>query len=36
MLMNLESIFLGRAGHFLQEEHPDGIGAGLAEWLTRF
>ena len=35
MLTNLESIFLGSAGHFLQEEHPDAIGAGLAEWLTR-
>ena len=35
ILTNLESIFLGSAGHFLQEEHPDAIGAGLAEWLTR-
>ena len=35
MLMNLETIYLGAGGHFLQEDHPDEIGRGLADWLTR-
>jgi haloalkane dehalogenase len=34
-LSNLETIYLGKGGHFLQEDHPDAIGKGLAEWLTR-
>ena len=34
-LHNLESVFLGKGGHFLQEDHPDKIGRLLAEWLTR-
>ena len=32
---NMESVFLGAGGHFLQEDHPDTIGKTLAEWLTR-
>lgn len=35
MLTNLDAVFLGRGGHFPQEHHPDAIGRGLAEWLTR-
>ena len=34
-LNNLESIYLGAGGHFIQEDYPDEIGAGLADWLTR-
>lgn len=34
-LQNLESIYLGKGGHFLQEDYPDEIGSGLAKWLTR-
>ncbi len=32
---NLEVRFLGAGLHFLQEEHPDLIGQGLADWLRR-
>ena len=35
MLTNLESIFCLRAPDTFQEEHPDAIRAGLAEWVTR-
>ena len=34
-LQNLENVFLGPGGHFLQEDYPDEIGVALAEWLTR-
>ncbi len=34
-LMNIEAVFLGQGGHFLQEDFPDEIGRGLADWLTR-
>ncbi|MEO1397789.1 MAG: haloalkane dehalogenase, partial [Pseudomonadota bacterium] len=32
---NLEVRFLGTGLHFLQEEHPDQIGQGIADWLRR-
>ena len=31
----LETRFLGAGLHFLQEEHPDLIGQGIADWLRR-
>ena len=34
-LTNLETVYLGKGGHFLQEDYPDEIGIALAEWLTR-
>ncbi len=34
-LKSLETVFLGPGSHFLQEEYPDEIGKGLADWLTR-
>ncbi|WP_370229794.1 haloalkane dehalogenase [Cognatishimia sp.] len=34
-LTNIESIYLGDGGHFIQEQYPNEIGAGLADWLTR-
>ncbi|MES0883129.1 haloalkane dehalogenase [Roseibium sp. SCP14] len=34
-LKNLETVFLGQGGHFVQEDYPDEIGRALAEWLTR-
>lgn len=34
-LTNLETIYLGQGGHFLQEDYPDEIGQGLADWLKR-
>lgn len=34
-LVNLESVYLGKGGHFLQEDYPDEIGAGIADWLKR-
>ena len=34
-LTNLETVFLGQGGHFLQEDYPDEIGKGLADWLNR-
>lgn len=32
---NLETRFLGAGLHFLQEDHPDLIGQGIADWLRR-
>jgi haloalkane dehalogenase len=32
---NLETRFLGLGAHFLQEDHPDQIGTGIADWLRR-
>lgn len=32
---NLETRFLGAGLHFLQEDHPDQIGLGIADWLRR-
>lgn len=34
-LKNLESVYLGKGGHFLQEDYPDEIGKALADWLGR-
>lgn len=34
-LKNLETVFLGKGGHFVQEDYPDEIGKALAEWLER-
>lgn len=34
-LKNLETVFLGSGGHFVQEDYPDEIGKALAEWLMR-
>ncbi len=34
-LTNIEAIYLGDGGHFIQEQYPDEIGRGLADWLTR-
>ena len=34
-LTNIEAIYLGEGGHFIQEQYPDEIGKGLADWLTR-
>ncbi len=33
---NLETRFVGTGLHFLQEEHPELIGTGIADWLRRF
>ena len=32
---NLETRFVGRGTHFLQEDHPDLIGSGVVDWLRR-
>ena len=34
-LNNIEAIYLGEGGHFIQEQYPDEIGQGLANWLRR-
>jgi len=34
-LTNLDTVYLGKGGHFLQEDYPDEIGFGLAEWLEK-
>ncbi len=34
-LTNIETIYLGDGGHFIQEQYPAEIGQGLADWLTR-
>lgn len=34
-LTNIEAIYLGEGGHFIQEQYPDEIGQGLADWLQR-
>ena len=34
-LTNIESVYLGEGGHFIQEQYPDEIGSALADWLTR-
>jgi haloalkane dehalogenase len=34
-LTNIETIYLGEGGHFIQEQYPTEIGEGLADWLTR-
>lgn len=34
-LTNLETVYLGRGGHFIQEQYPDEIGEALVDWLTR-
>jgi len=31
-LKNLETVYVGEGIHFIQEDHPDEIGKGLAEW----
>jgi len=32
---NLETRFVGQGNHFLQEDHPEIIGTGIADWLRR-
>lgn len=32
---NLTSIFLGRGSHYLQEDYPEAIGSGIAEWYKK-
>ncbi len=32
---NLETRFVGTGAHFLQEDHPELIGTGIADWLRR-
>lgn len=32
---NLEARFVGRGNHFLQEDHPELLGRGIADWLRR-
>ncbi|MEM9635210.1 MAG: haloalkane dehalogenase, partial [Pseudomonadota bacterium] len=32
---NLEVRFVGAGTHFLQEDHPQVIGQGIADWLRR-
>ena len=34
-LQNLDAVYLGKGGHFLQEDYPDEIGQGLAAWLHK-
>lgn len=34
-LKNLETVFLGQGGQFIQENYPDEIGRALADWLSR-
>lgn len=34
-LPNLESVFIGRAKHYVQEDQPDAIGEALSNWLAR-
>jgi haloalkane dehalogenase len=34
-LKNLETIDLGEGLYFLQEDHPNAIGKGLANWIQR-
>ncbi|MDH3676894.1 MAG: haloalkane dehalogenase [Nitrosopumilus sp.] len=31
-MKNLETLYVGEGMHFIQEDHPDEIGQGLAEW----
>ncbi|MBD3419121.1 MAG: haloalkane dehalogenase [Chitinivibrionales bacterium] len=31
-LPNLETVYLGKASHFVQEDHPDKIGREIARW----
>jgi len=32
---NLETRFVGKGNHFLQEDHPEIIGSGITDWLRR-
>jgi len=34
-ITNLEMVFLGEGGHFIQELYPDAIGEAIASWLER-
>ncbi|MBL4891014.1 MAG: hypothetical protein JKX91_04160 [Rhizobiaceae bacterium] len=34
-VQNLETRFVGHGTHFLQEDHPELIGTGIADWLRR-
>ncbi len=34
-LPNLESVFIGKAKHYVQEDHPAAIGEALSDWLAR-
>lgn len=32
---NLDSVFVGRGVHFIQEDHPEVIGRAIADWMRR-
>ncbi len=32
---NLETVFLGKGKHYIQEQYPHEIGSGIADWYTR-
>lgn len=32
---NMETRFVGAGTHFIQEDHPEAIGRGIADWLRR-
>ena len=34
-LKNLDTVYLGKGGHFIQEDYPDEIGSKLAEWINQ-
>jgi haloalkane dehalogenase len=34
-VQNMETRFLGAGAHFVQEDHPEAIGRGVADWLRR-
>lgn len=34
-VQNMETRFLGAGTHFIQEDHPEAIGRGVADWLRR-
>jgi haloalkane dehalogenase len=34
-LKDVETVYLGRGLHFLQEDHPDAIGRAVNDWLRR-
>lgn len=33
-LRNVDTVYVGEAYHYVQEDQPDAIGRGLAEWFT--
>ena len=34
-MKNLETIFIGQGIHYVQEDQPDAIGRGIADWYRR-